>query len=190
MRKYIDLVIEQSNEETRDSSPEEKAVELALAEVESKLRRWEETLERGLLSLEDASHRIRELRGEREGLLRRKVELQKKARSVARIRPIPTRLMEDYIRQMQMRLREKTIGYKREFLREILQEVRVSGKSITLTYRLPFSSSTPRSGSKNARKDEFFTVYRLVEAGGIEPLYRKPPSQSYQVIRSDKHYKM
>ncbi len=56
----------------------------------------------------------------------RKVELQKKSRSKASIAPIPTRLMKDYICEMQVRLREKKIGYKKEFLREIIKEIRES----------------------------------------------------------------
>jgi hypothetical protein len=43
--------------------------------------------------------------------------------------------MDEYIRQM--RLREKKLGYKKKFLREILKEVRVRGSEVRLTYRLP-----------------------------------------------------
>ena len=81
----------------------------------------ETTLERGVLSLEDSAHRIKELRQEREALLRRKVELQKKSRSAVRVLPIRTGLMAQYVRDMQVRLREKQIGYKKKFLREILK---------------------------------------------------------------------
>jgi hypothetical protein len=52
-------------------------------------------------------------------ILRRKVELQKKSRAKATILPIPTRLMNDYIRKMQLRLEEKEIEYKKEFLKEV-----------------------------------------------------------------------
>ena len=65
------------------------------------------------------------------------VSSEGKFRFRASISPIPTRLMSDYIREMQRRLREKKIGYKREFLREILKEVSVRGHTVTLTYRLP-----------------------------------------------------
>jgi hypothetical protein len=81
----------------------------------------ETTLERGVLSLEDSAHRIKELRQEQEALLRRKVELQKKCRSAVRVLPIRTELMAHYVRDMQVPLREKQIGYKKDFLREILK---------------------------------------------------------------------
>ncbi len=99
----------------------------------------------------------------------KKVELQKKSRARARISPIPTRLMDEYIRQMQMRLKEKTIGYKKEFLREILKEVRVRGSAVRLTYRLPMTVRTPPSEGVDPRTGEFFTLYQMVEPMGVEP---------------------
>ena len=142
---------------------------MALPDVESKLRRWEETLEGGLLSLQDCAARIKELRQQREALLKRKVELHKKARAGARILPIPTRLMDEYVRQIQMRLRAKKIGYKKEFLREILKEVRVKGNAVRLTYKLPMTVRTPPSEGENPRTEEFFTLYQMVEPMGVEP---------------------
>ena len=77
--------------------------------------------------------------------------------------------MDEYIREIQIRLREKKIGYKKEFLREILKEVRVRGKEVKLTYRLPMTVKTPPSNGINPRTGEFFTLYQLVEPKGIEP---------------------
>ena len=169
VRHYIDLIVEQARAAKREPSAEERAIELAITDVESRMRRWEETLERGLLSLEDSAHRIRELRQEREALLKRKVELQKALRSKGNILPIPTGLMDEYIRQMQVRLREKKIGYKREFLREILKEVRIRNREVTITYKLPFACGTPSPEGKSFRKKEFFTQEHLVEPMGVEP---------------------
>jgi site-specific DNA recombinase len=168
VRRYIDLIVETRTAKA-EPSVEEKAVDISIAEVASRIRRWEETLERGLLSLEDSAHRIKELRQEREALLRRKVELQKKSRSKAAILPIPTRLMNDYIQKMQLRLREKKIGYKKEFLREIVKEVRVRGNSVRLIYRLPMTVRTPPSEGADPKTGEFFTLYQMVEPMGVEP---------------------
>ena len=57
--------------------------------------------------------------------------------------PIRTELMAQYVREMQALLLEKKIGYKREFLREILKEVRIKGNSVTLKCRLPVTARTP-----------------------------------------------
>jgi site-specific DNA recombinase len=169
VRKYIDLVIGQAQQSKSEPSADELAVESALKDIEGKIRRWEETLERGLLSLEDCAGRLKELGQQRESLVRRRVELQKKSRSRATISPIPTRLMNDYIREMQRRLREKKIGYKKELLREILKEVRVRGNVVSLTYRLPMTVRTPPPEGVNSRTEEFFTLYQMVEPMGVEP---------------------
>ena len=60
---------------------------------------------------------------------------------------------------MQRRLAVKQIGAKREFLQELLKEVRVRGTDVTLTYKLPLAASERR----------FFTPLRLVGPPGLEP---------------------
>ena len=57
------------------------------------------------------------------------------------------------------RLAEQQIGAKREFLQEVVQEVRVSGNDVTLTYKLPLRES----------EGKFFTPLRLVGPPGLEP---------------------
>ena len=95
VRSYIELAIDQTRSDPEPSA-EEKAISLAIADANAKLRRWEEALERGLLSLEDASHRIKELRHERAALLKTKEELAQKSRSVGKVLPIPTPLMNTF----------------------------------------------------------------------------------------------
>ena len=169
VRKYISLALEQSQQSKTQPSADQTAIDMALRDVDAKLKRWEETLEGGLLSIEDCAARIKELRHQREALLKRKVELQKKARAGASVLPIPTRLMDEYVRQIQMRLRQKKIGYKKEFVREILKEVRVKGNEVRLTYKLPLTVRTPPSEGGNPRTGEFFTLYQMVEPMGVEP---------------------
>jgi uncharacterized short protein YbdD (DUF466 family) len=76
----------------------------------------------------------KELHQQREALLKRKVALHKNARAGAKILPIPTRLINEYVQHMQKRLRAKKIGYKKEFFREVLMEARVKGNAVRLTY--------------------------------------------------------
>jgi hypothetical protein len=58
VRKYLMLMLEEGQQTKPQQSAEEKAVELAIEAVDAKLRRWEETLENGLLSLEECAGRI------------------------------------------------------------------------------------------------------------------------------------
>ena len=97
------------------------------------------------------------------------MDLQKKSRSALSLLRIRTELMNQYGGEMQVRLREKKIGYKKEFLREILKEARIKGNSVTLKCRLSVTARTPPAGSKNPVKEEFFTLYKLVEPMGVEP---------------------
>ena len=165
IRKYIQLVFEQNRSEQKPSA-EETAVTLAIADADTKLRRWEDALERELLSIEDAAHRIKTIRHERAALLKTKSELSRKSQSKGKIVPIPTELMSAYIREMQARLRTKKIGYKKEFLREVIKEVRVRGREITLSYRIPLNR--PKSSTRTTRGG-FFTLSGVVVAVGIEP---------------------
>ena len=70
---------------------------------------------------------------------------------------------------MQVRLRAKKIGYKKEFLREISQKISVRENDVRLTYKLPMTVRTPRSDGKKPQKEEFFTQYQMVEPMGVEP---------------------
>jgi site-specific DNA recombinase len=166
VRKYIQLVLERSRSDNQKPSAEETAITLAIADADAKLRRWEDALERGLLTIEDAAHRIKAIRHERVALLKTKAELARKSQPKGKIVPIPTELMSAYIREMQARLRTKKIGYKREFLREIIKEVRVRGREITLSYRIPLN---PPKSPAGATRGGFFTVSGMVVAVGIEP---------------------
>jgi hypothetical protein len=59
VRKYINLLTAKAQESNPQESADETAVELALQAVEAKRRRWEETLEKGLLGLDECAGRIK-----------------------------------------------------------------------------------------------------------------------------------
>jgi hypothetical protein len=56
----------------------------------------------------------------------------------------------------------------KKILWEIPKEARVRGSEVKLTDKLPVTVTTPPSESEYPRTGEFFTMCRLVEAGGIE----------------------
>jgi hypothetical protein len=144
-------------------------LELTVKDVEARIRRWEDTLERGLLSLDEAAHRIKELRAERAALLKKKIALEKKSRASATVRLIPTALMNGYVQALRERLRERKLGAKKEFIREILKEVRIREKTVQMTYKLPLAPRTSPSQGKISREGEFLTLCNLVEPMGVEP---------------------
>lgn len=85
--------------------------------------------------------------------------------------------MNSYIRATQARLKEKNIGYKREFLRELLKEVKVEGDKVTLSYRLPLQIESPARSGGDPKK-EFFTLCQLVGRGESNPRPKAPNDES------------
>ena len=159
IRTYIERVIEDALKKEDKPAPEQQAVELALADLQSRLRRWETALESGALSIEQAAERIKELHEQRQDLLKKKQALDGDRRGVKTISAIPTAKMDAYITALRRRLAERQLGAKREFLQELVKEVRVRGDNVTLTYKLPLAPA----------ECKFFTPLRLVGPPGLEP---------------------
>jgi len=163
VKKYIELAVAQERAADVMPTAEEATNRLAIEDAETRLRRWEDALERGLLSPEEASRRIKEIRAELDALIKNQARLQRQKEAKAKVHPIPTQLMDAYIGIMQARLKSDGLGNKREFLRELLKEVKIDGNQVTVTYRLPLD--VEQAGSEK----KFFTLSQMVEAGGIEP---------------------
>jgi hypothetical protein len=78
---------------------------------------------------------------------------------------ISTALMKNYLRALQ-------VGDKREFIRAIVEEVRVWDKTVQISSKLPLAPRTSPSAVKTSSKRAFLTLRKLVEAVGQckEPL--------------------
>jgi hypothetical protein len=74
--------------------------------------------------------------------------------------------MDGPIKEIQKRLKEKAIFSKREFLPEIIKEIRIRNKEITLSCVVPWR--LPRASKKDPAGG-FFAVSNMVVAVGIEP---------------------
>ena len=164
VQRYIELAIAQTRPATAAPTPEAVANRLALEDAQARLRRWEDALERGLLSIEEAAQRIKQVRSEIDALAKTRDRVEQQNRLKSNVLPIPTELMDTYVRAMQARLKTKKIGYNRAFLRDLVKEVKVDGDQVTLTYRLPLEIEPPPGGGGGPKK-KFFTVCQLVEAG-------------------------
>jgi hypothetical protein len=77
--------------------------------------------------------------------------------------------MVEHVRQVKLRLRAEKIGYRKEFLREILKEARVRDNAVRLTYKLPMTVRTPLPKEETPRTEEFLSLCNLVEPMGVEP---------------------
>ena len=77
-------------------------------------------------------------------LLKKKQALDLDRFGARKIFPIPNSQINSYSAEMQRRLAAKQIGAKREFPQEVLKEVRVRGRDIIATYKLPLITSSRR----------------------------------------------
>jgi hypothetical protein len=103
--------------------------------------------------------RIKELHKQRQELLTKKQALDRARPGVKTAYTIPAAHMDAYIYEMRRRLLAKQIGAKKEFLQEVVKEVRVRRSKLTLTYKLPLRMS----------EGKFFTPLKLVGPPGLEP---------------------
>jgi hypothetical protein len=138
------------DEKAQESKPketaEETAVSLALADVEAKIVGGKDTLETGLLAIKDCAARIKDLRQQREDLLRRRAALRKKSRRT-RQGPTdrsPTRLMAITPERYSYASKKKCRPEESIFAR-IIKEVKVRGKEVRLSYKLRMTVRTPQS---------------------------------------------
>lgn len=70
--------------------------------------------------------------------------------------------MDAYITALRRRLAARQLGAKREFLQELVKEVRVRGDNVTLTYKLPLAPA-----------EQVLTPLKLMEAPVLckEPVF-------------------
>jgi hypothetical protein len=93
-----------------------------------------------------------------DALRKKKTAREKKSPAGATVRVLPTALMNTYIHALLDRLRETKLGAKKEFLREIVKEVRVRDKTIQVTYKLPLAPRTSPSQAKSSRDVKRFSA--------------------------------
>ena len=70
---------------------------LALSDLQTRLQRWENALETGALSIEQAAQRIKELHEQRQELLKKKQALDRNRTRVKTVSAIPTSHMDAYV---------------------------------------------------------------------------------------------
>ena len=92
VKRYIELAMAQARAANATPTPAEAGNTLAGDDAPARLRRWEDTLERGLLFPEDAARCIKEIRAELDALLSRRNHLDQQQQLKTKILPIPTQL--------------------------------------------------------------------------------------------------
>jgi uncharacterized coiled-coil DUF342 family protein len=78
--------------------------------LQTRLQRWENALETGALSIEQAAQRIKELHEQRQELLKKKQALDNNRRGMKTVSAIPTTRMDAYVGEMRRCLAAKQTG--------------------------------------------------------------------------------
>ena len=79
-------------------------------------------------------------------------------------RVIPAHVVRRFTLLVIEKLKQASFGYKREFLKEVIDHFVVGKRSVTVFWKLP-----PRQGTTR-KKDEFSILAGMVELTGFEPV--------------------
>jgi site-specific DNA recombinase len=160
--EYIRAYNEQVRRETAVTPAEVARLDRALAEVTRKVKKWYEAVETESIALEDVAERLQELKAERRSLEDARRDVLRKEHT-AEERVIPAHLVRRFTLLVIEKLKAAGFGYKREFLKEVIDHFVVGKRSVTVFWKLPLRQGTTR------KKDEFSILAGMVEGRGFEP---------------------
>lgn len=121
-----------------------------------------DALETGKLGLDDLAPRIQQLRGRQEQMQSRKWELETLL-SDRRVELASLETVTRYVDDLRRLLEECSLTERKSFIRSFVNEVKVTGAEVLLTYTMPL----PPQGISEERR-EFFILSTMV---GESPRY-------------------
>ena len=143
--------------------PEEVArLDRALADVTRRLKKWYEAVETGAINLGDVAERLQDLKEERRKLEEARRDVVRKQHT-AEERVVPAHLVRRFTLLVIQKLKDAGFGYKREFLKDVIDHFVVSKRSVTVFWKLPLRQAA------GTRTREFSILARMVEGRGFEP---------------------
>jgi len=122
-----------------------------------RLERLYDAIETGKIGLDDLADRIRELRRQQDQLQVRRIEIETQM-SDRKVELIDMKTMTGYINEMQEILGSSSLMERRAFIRSFVQEIKVTGNEVLLTYSPPIPPETLALTGD--------TVPRIVHHGG------------------------
>ncbi len=137
--ELVTLVAEEVDAMAGEIGDRVKAIEAELADVDGRLRRLYEALEKSDLTLEALSPRILELRHREDQLAAAREEA---ASHLARRRvELPTtKEIKEYVADFRSFLCEGTIPERKALIRNFVKGIKITGSEVRLTYTVPMPS--------------------------------------------------
>ena len=160
--EYIKAYNEQVRREAAVTPEEVARLDRALAEVTRKVKKWYEAVETEAVALEDVAERLQELKEERRTTEEARREVLRKQHT-AEERVVPAHLVRRFTLLVIEKLKAAGFGYKREFLKEVIDHFVVGKRSVAVFWKLPL-----RQGA-GTRTKEFSILVQMVEGRGFEP---------------------
>jgi site-specific DNA recombinase len=134
------------------------AINEELNDTNSRLSRLYEVLETGKLNLDDLAHRIKELNGKKDDLL--KARIQAEADIVVQgVQPVDIEMVKTYAEDLRSLLADVDFIRRKTFLRSFVKRITIERDTARIQYRLPMPS-------ENQKKEQSEEVLPIIPFGG------------------------
>ncbi len=143
-----------------------------LTETKRRLDRLYDALETGKLSLDDLAPRIQALRQRQNQLQAARCEVEELLTD-RRVQLADMEMVTCYVDDLRGLLSQGSLSEQKAFIRSFVQEVKVTGKEVLITYTIPL----PPDGATHERSGVLSIVY-YGGAGGIRTRYLLTASQA------------
>ena len=157
LMELVDITNQELDSNMQSYQAELDSISRAVSDTNQCLGRLYDAIETGKIGLDDLVDRIRELRQQQEHLQARRIDIETQM-SDKKVELVDLNLMTDYVTEMQEILRNSSLTERRAFIRSFVQEIKVTGNEVLMTY------SPPIPPDKLALSGD--TVPRIVHHGG------------------------
>lgn len=160
LKELVRLVNEEMDGITKECQGDLDAINDNVIDIDHRLERLYDALETGKIGLEDLVPRIQELRGRKEQLESKRLELDV-LQSDRRVELASLKNIVGYVTDLRKLLNESPLAEKKAFIRGFVKEVKVTGNEVLLCYTMPL---LPEGLSEE--KAELQKVLPIVHYGG------------------------
>jgi site-specific DNA recombinase len=136
LRELVKLVNEELIASHKGLRERLKVIDDELNDVRSRLSKLYDTLETGMLSVEDLAPRIKELKERRDKLGEARVQAEADA-VLSEVQIVDLKIVKPYVEDLRSLIDEASSSKRKAFLRSFVKRITVDGDKVTIEYRLP-----------------------------------------------------
>ena len=136
LKELVEIANQELDSKMQFYQAELDSISRAINDTNQRLERLYDAIETGKIDLDDLVDRIRELRHQQEQLHARRIEIESQL-SDRKVELIDLDTMTGYINEMQEILANSSLTERRAFIRSFVQEIKVTGNEVLMTYSPP-----------------------------------------------------